>query len=1427
MRRKIETLILLEVHANDTHSFLMKHEIDSMDSYDWVSQARLYWRNEAVCVEVGSACLPYANGMCAIDSNGILLASEDRVHALSLVYTLTPHCTACVAEYLGVRERLVISAITDKCFLCLSQAVELCMGLTAQGPAGTGKTESCKDFGCMVGQWTVVMNCSDGLDYLALAKLFQGLAITGAWGCFDEFNRISVEALAVAGAYLGVITGSWRARRDRCEFDGTEIPIKHSMGYCFTMNPGYAGRSEMPDSLKVHLRVVTMYVPERRLIIKVKLTGAGFRHAAMLSSKFHYLYVLCEFALSKQAQYDFGLRNILAVLRSAGQRKRAERGISESTVLLRTLLDVNLSRLVPEDVPLFYGFLDDIFPGVKVDRAKNPAIEATLSKTLRMLRLQPKEQWVDRLLQLYEVLLQRHSIFLLGPSGSGKSSMLESLRHTLHAMRPAEAAPPSWGQQHILCRINPKALLVGQLHGQFDPTSHEWTDGTFSTLFRRACCNKQAFTWLCFDGPIDAAWVENLNTVMDDNKKLCLMSGEIIPMLRPNVTLLFEVENLNCASPATVSRAGIISASEEDLGWKPMVQSWLDGQLATAGDGVGVGGDSAYRAAPPESELAALADLLLLRSSIFVDGIMRNGVIEQPSVFQFLAAECSSTMACTVIGGQSRSLLTLLGALLVDARREVAPLNEIVLERLVLYSTIWSVAGTLKGSDRPRLDQYLRTRTDVLPTLKHSTEDTCYDFFIDATGQWAHWKSALPEWQAPPSAIPPRGSIAQEFSSLFVPSLDSVRIEHIMALSARYGRATLITGASGSGKSVVMRQYLEAANTPKTCSSAMALSSLTTTISMHHSIMGLLEKRQGTTYGPPGGRRMLLFIDEMGSSPLNEWGEQPALEVVRQLAEFHELCNLSKPGEIMAIRDVILLGVAAHPGGGRHDLPNRLKRHCQMVELVMPSKASIAYIYGTLLSAHWSSYDVELHDLRLDQLITLTYALWEKLCATMLPTPAKFHYVFSVRDLSRVFEGICMCDLKACLRPDVARAALAGSASPGRRALTRNPTFSSMRGGSGVVGPIAARTMLLHLWRHECSRVFADRLVDEQDKSRFAAAIDDVLGSVPGYRGGGVGTGAGGDGTGGGGFLFGNFLRDSPDEATTGEMQAPPNVYEPLQNGLAECRERVSYFVERYNSATPWGAPLDLALFDDALLHFMRVCRILRMPRGSALLVGVDGSGKQTLARLAAFVGGIRIYQPRVTQAYVVADLLDEFKRRHAEAGVHASPVALLFTERELREDTFFELVNSFLATGELPSLFNADEIKGLYAQLQGPYKESPFHQVNVQPTNAELYTFFADRVRSNLHIVLCFSPAGNKLREKARLFLQLSMLARSTGSGCGPRARSPRSRSAFSALIALRCRATRPRHCAPSSWHTWGGSSLSCGGCSAASSRGPVDTPT
>jgi dynein heavy chain len=120
---------------------------------------------------------------------------------------------------------------------------------------------------------------------------------------------------------------------------------------------------------------------------------------------------------------------------------------------------------------------------------------------------------------------------------------------------------------------------MGELYGEVDLNTQEWSDGLASMLMRTAAsipakgCENDKI-WTVFDGPVDALWIENMNTVLDDNMTLCLSNGQRIK-LRPEMRMLFEVQDLAVASPATVSRCGMVYLTAEEMGWKPYVQSWI------------------------------------------------------------------------------------------------------------------------------------------------------------------------------------------------------------------------------------------------------------------------------------------------------------------------------------------------------------------------------------------------------------------------------------------------------------------------------------------------------------------------------------------------------------------------------------------------------------------------------------------------------------------------------------------------------------------------------------------------------------------------------------------------------------------------------------------------------------------------------------
>jgi dynein heavy chain len=201
-------------------------------------------------------------------------------------------------EYMGAASRLVITPLTDRCWITISGALHIKLGANPSGPAGTGKTESTKDLAKAIATLCIVFNCSDQVDYKMMARLFSGLCQQGAWTCLDEFNRIGVEVLSVIAQQLMQIREALLAGKASDDgkstfiFSDKTIPLKPAFGCHVTMNPGYAGRTELPDNLKVLFRPVAMMIPNYGLIAEIMLFAEGFGNGTELSKKMVQLYKL-------------------------------------------------------------------------------------------------------------------------------------------------------------------------------------------------------------------------------------------------------------------------------------------------------------------------------------------------------------------------------------------------------------------------------------------------------------------------------------------------------------------------------------------------------------------------------------------------------------------------------------------------------------------------------------------------------------------------------------------------------------------------------------------------------------------------------------------------------------------------------------------------------------------------------------------------------------------------------------------------------------------------------------------------------------------------------------------------------------------------------------------------------------------------------
>lgn len=1232
-RTKIISLITMDVHSRDVVDGLISQKTEGPNSFAWQQQLRFEWEQPTLDVNV-------------------------KICDFSCKYFY---------EWVGNTARLVITPLTDRCYITLTMALKLYLGGAPAGPAGTGKTETTKDLARALAIPCYVFNCSDQMNFETIADIFRGLAQTGGWGCFDEFNRIPIEVLSVVATQVKTIqdaivkftipenrdeefqsvpAGTPPVKVGYFDFMGDTISLIPTCGFWITMNPGYAGRTELPENLKALFRSCAMIRPDMKLIQENMLMAEGFQTARALSVKFNTLYELSSALLSKQPHYDWGLRAVKSVLRVAGGMKRANPNLDESQVLMRALRDFNTPKMPIDDIPIFLRLVNDLFMGLTVESKVDEDLKMKIVRVAKERGLQYDDVFVNKICNLQELLDVRHSVMLLGPAGCAKTTIWKTLQgvHNLNSQKNTCVAET----------VNPKAVTGDELYG-YMTLAKEWKDGVLSIIMRGMSKNLpdqgfheyQNYKWVILDGDIDAVWIESMNTVMDDNKVLTLVSNERVP-LSLSMRMIFEINSLKNATPATVSRAGILFINEIDIGWRPLVETWVQGR-----------------------ENAAERNNLPYLFDRYIDKLVemtRKGYKEVAQI--------------RLINKVGTILHLLEGLLPLVPGGKMTP--EII-EMIFIFCAMWSFGGSMmidkSGDYRKKFsDDFASTFGAKFPK-----DGLCFDYFYDpSTGEHVPWHTKVPN-----HVYGPIGTMqgATPFNELFVETTETVRITYLLDKLVKNGKYAMLVGNAGTGKTEIIKNYLDSIDkeVDSILSRNITMSFYTTSATLQNELEGHIDKRSGNYFGPPMGKRMVFFIDDMNLPEVETYGTQNSIALLTQHMQYGSIFDRADLGTRKTLMDIQYVA-AMNPTAGSFEICERCQRHFATFSIAMPSQSDLNTIFNSLFGSHLgNSFQAPMQEL-CGKIVVSAIQLHDAVSSKFLPSALKFMYNWNMRELTNIFQGCCFAKGDLYTKP----------------------------------------LWLARLFMHESERVYSDRLVTEAEVEEFNDMFEDILkknlctGSLSSEE------------------LF------EQNNVFTNFTNSSDGSYVPVRS-MELLRETLMVKRLEYNEC---NAIMDLVLFEQAILHITRINRILQNPGGNAMLIGVGGSGKQSLCRLAAFISDFEVRQISVTSSYGVEDFKEELRSIYLATGVRGNQIVLLMTDSQIVNERFLVYINGIITTGWIPNLFPKEDIENILQSIANEAKSA-----GVQDSPESRLNFFVSKVKRNLHVVLAFSPVGDTFRIRARRF--------------------------------------------------------------------------
>ncbi len=1166
-RMALTALIVQYVHCRDVVDFLARNDVHGVNNFYWQMQLR-YYQPDSPIIKQLDAVFEYGY------------------------------------EYLGVRNPSPVTPTVERCWVSYTSALRNKYWSTVVGPPDHGKFSTIQDLAAALGKFCYLYVCTPDATTRTMEKLLIAAVSSSCWLVFENANVLQYGVLSSLAHRLYTLRqalheenkGEWHPPGSKpiqvvpkTAAQGVYAPY---FGIFLLVDNMSMRKIQVPHSIKSMFRPVAVTTVELAAVAESWLYSFGFKEGQLLGCKLEKFFATAQDLMTIEGfSCDFGLRTLQSIIKiAAALRFDQPDSKSESRLILSAIKSLYKSRLAEPALVTIEKVARMVFAEGEIDEVllkKTDIPLAIIQEASKNMMLSFDTDIAPKLNELNAAFAKRTACVLVGDATCGKTKTLELLRECYRLMFATE------NEKSEMVTLFQKGFTKSELYGMYDARC--WVEGILAgNLLRLSRLgNKKCYNFLHCDGPLDPEWVEQLQGAFEEEKKVTLANGDSIEV--SNMTkVIFEVDNLREASPATISRAAVVYLQRDAVMPRNIVDNWLKqlpGKIRSF--------DMVKE--PLETQI----------NSLLYSGFVSRALIPKLKEEKIILSDNSIALTfCSLF----EAIYTMLEPSAEEKKEKAEEKIKKLVGKVVVFALAWAFGGSLSQTKLKKIDDFIEEGANIGDKPK---ETSCFDAYVrtrDGPAEFGAWAELAPVFRNPEPTAPPEDpapfkySAARAFTQMIVPTKQLIRYKWFIETLAANHKNVLLFGDSGTGKSLItsyslMQENEEEVQQPvveggelaaaapkigvgKSAGSKFKKVNLcftwnTTSARLQDSLEDRLEKKRKNLYSAPTLKKAVIYIDDVNLPKADKYGTIPVLECLRGIVEKSGYFDRSRYFWKRLSKTSFLCS-ASPAYGGRKELSERFLRHFNVFYMNTMAYQDMRSLFETVIMAHFLDFSRE-YNVAKSGFLECILDIHDLVSQKLPGNPRNPHYLLSYKDAGKLLSGVLLGKKEPAISPD-------------------------------VYGKLLI---------HEAVRVYRDRYTCVEDREAFNKEVNKLIEK----------------------HLNAKWKLEPSKDLMFTSIRAPEAGQYAEIKDWNEIKQALEEKQDQYNKELESvdQAKISLVFFKEAVEYIVKVARILSIPRSHMINLGPQALGRRSLLEITTYLYDCDL----ITADYNMRDFSGSLKRRY------------------------------------------------------------------------------------------------------------------------------------------------------------------------------------